>query len=158
MTFLTDVQELKTGLVLFRRTDVKHHNWYCRIKVPQEDRYKTISLKTHDLREARDKAFDLDADIRFRVKHEVPVFEKSFEEVANEYLASQKSVALSGQITLNRWKIVDSYIRLHLIPYMGNTQITLVGEDKWRAYPLWRKENNAPKKLAKPGRKPPKKA
>ena len=45
MTFMTDVQQLRTGLVIFRRTDVKHRKWYCRIKVPKEDRYKTISLK-----------------------------------------------------------------------------------------------------------------
>jgi integrase len=158
MAFLTDIEELKTGLIIFRRAVVQHRNWYCRIKIPKEDRYKTVSLKTNDLREARDKAFDHDADIRFRVKHEVPIFEKSFEEVANEYLASQKSVALSGQITLNRWKIVDSYIRLHLVPYMGNIQITLIGDDKWRGYPLWRKENNAPKKPTKIGGKPSKKA
>jgi len=77
VSFLTDVQELKTGRVIFRRADVKHRNWYCRVKVPKEDRYKTISLKTSDINEARDRAFDHDADIRFRVKHEVPIFEKS---------------------------------------------------------------------------------
>ncbi len=146
MSFLVDVQELKTGLVIFRRADVKHRNWYCRVKVPKESRYKTISLKTSDINKARDMAFDHDADIRFRVKHEVPIFEKSFAEVAKEYSDFQKDVATSGQITMNRWKIVDSYIRLHLVPYMGNMQITLVGEDKWKAYPLWRKQNNAPKK------------
>ena len=69
MAFLSDVQELKSGLILFRRADVKHGNWYCRIKVPNVDRYKTVSLKTSDINEARDKAFDHDADIRFRVKH-----------------------------------------------------------------------------------------
>jgi integrase len=142
MAFLTDIEELKSGLIIFRRADVQHHNWYCRVKIPKEDRYKTISLKTKDLREARDKAFDHDADIRFRVKHEVPIFEKSFEEVAKEYLAAQKNLALAGQLTLNRWKIVDSYIRLHLIPYMGNDQITLIGQDKWNGYPLWRKEHS----------------
>ena len=155
MSYLTDVQELKTGLIIFRRADVKHRNWYCRVRVPKEDRYKTISLKTSDINEARDKAFDHDADIRFRVKHEVPIFEKSFADVAKEYSEFQKDVAKSGQITMNRWKIVDSYIRLHLIPCMGNMQITNVGEDKWRAYPLWRKQNNAEKKLKnRPGRKP----
>lgn len=146
MSFLVDVQELKTGLVIFRRADVKHRNWYCRVKVPKENRYKTISLKTSDINEARDMAFDHDADIRFRVKHDVPIFEKSFAEVATEYSEFQKGVATSGQITMNRWKIVDSYIRLHLVPYIGNIQITLVGEDKWKAYPLWRKQNNAEKK------------
>ena len=77
VSFLTDVQELKTGRVIFRRADVKHRNWYRRVKVPKEDHYKTISLKTSDINEARDRAFDHDADIRFRVKHEVPIFEKS---------------------------------------------------------------------------------
>ena len=141
MAFLTDSQELKSGLVIFRRADVKHKNWYCRVKIPKEDRYKIISLKTSDINEAKNKAFDHDADIRFRVKHEVPIFEKSFAELATEYSNSLKGVAQSGQITMNRWKIVDSYIRLHLIPYMGNIQITMIGEDKWRAYTLWRKEN-----------------
>jgi integrase len=120
VSFLVDVQELKTGLVIFRRADVKHRNWYCRVKVPKENRYKTISLKTSDINQARDMAFDHDADIRFRVKHEVPIFEKSFAEVATEYSEFHKGVATSGQITMNRWKIVDSYIRLHLVPYMGN--------------------------------------
>ena len=143
MTFLTDVQELKPGLVLFRRADVKHRNWYCRIKVPKEDRYKTISLKTPDLNEARDKAFDHDADIRFRVKHEVPIFDKSFAEVAAEYLDFQKGLVQTGQIQMRRWKCVESYIRLHLIPYAGNIQITLIGEDKWKSYPLWRKQHSA---------------
>lgn len=157
MSFLVDVQELKAGLVIFRRADVKHRNWYCRVKVPKEDRYKTISLKTADIHEARDKAFDHDADIRFRVKHDVPIFEKSFAEVAAEYSEFQKRNATSGQITMNRWKIVDSYIRLHLVPYIGNIQITFVGEDKWKDYPLWRKQNNAEKKNP-PGVRRPKEA
>jgi integrase len=116
MTFLVDVQELKPGLVLFRRGDVKHKNWYCRIRVVSEDRYKTVSLKTPDINEAKDKAFDHDADIRFRIKHEVPIFDKTFPQDAEEYSDHLKAVAETGQITMNRWKIVDSYIRLHLNP------------------------------------------
>ena len=56
MTFLTDKEELKPGLVIFRRTDVQHRNWYCRVKLPKADRYKTISLKTPDITAARDRA------------------------------------------------------------------------------------------------------
>src|SRR6202034_1989810 len=78
MTFLTDVQPLKTGLVIFRRTDVKHRNWYCRIKLPNADRYKTVSLKTGDLHAARDKAFEQDAEVRVQLKHDIPVFNKLF--------------------------------------------------------------------------------
>jgi len=141
MSFLTDVQELKTGLIIFRRADVKHRSWYCRVKIPDDNRYKTVSLKTPDLREARDKAFDHDADIRFRVKHDVPIFDKTFAEVAKDYLDDLKGVVAIGQITQRRWDTVESYIRLHLIAYVGNDQITLIGEDKWKSYPLWRKQN-----------------
>ncbi|MGI0135070.1 MAG: tyrosine-type recombinase/integrase, partial [Candidatus Micrarchaeaceae archaeon] len=141
--FLIDTEVLKKGLVIFRRADVQHKNWYCRVKVPQEDRYKVISLKTADINDAKEKAFNHDADIRFRVQHNVPIFDKSFEDVAKEYSEFNKSTARAGRITMTRWKIVDSYIRLHLVPDMGNIQIAHVGDDKWRNYPLMRKEQGA---------------
>src|SRR6266446_6988644 len=84
MPFITDVQELKSGLIIFRRTDVQHRNWYCRTKVPNADRYKTVSLKTSDIHEAKKQAFYHDADMLFRVRHEVPIFNKTFAQVAKE--------------------------------------------------------------------------
>jgi integrase len=112
MSFLTDVQELKTGLIIFRRTDVEHQNWYCRVRVPDEtvNRYKTISLKTPNEREAKDKAFEHDSDIRFRKKHGVPVFDKTWGEVALEYSAHLKKMAEAKQITMDRWGVVNSYV------------------------------------------------
>ncbi len=38
MAFLTDVTKLKDDLILFRRGDVQHSKWYCRMKVPGVDR------------------------------------------------------------------------------------------------------------------------
>jgi integrase len=149
MTFMTDVQELKPGLIIYRRTDVQHRKWYCRIKLPNEDRYKRISLGTTDINEARDKAFHHDIEVHFKVRHQVPVFDKSFADVALEYSAQQKRLAEIGQITENRWRTVDGHIRLHLIPYIGNYQITTVGDDRWTEYPFWRKKNNAPRSLWK---------
>lgn len=141
-TFLNDAQELKPGLIIFRRGDVQHRNWYCRIKVPNTSRYKTVSLETPDINEAKEKAFDQDADIRFRVRHQVPIFDKAFAEVAKEYSDHQKRQAEIGQITLNRWKIVDSYIRHHLVPYVGSKQITQITANEWTEYPFWRKQNS----------------
>ena len=46
MAFLTDKKVLKSGLIIFRRGDVEHRNFNCRIKLPKEDRYKTISPHT----------------------------------------------------------------------------------------------------------------
>jgi hypothetical protein len=98
-TFMIDKQELKPGLVIFRRTDVKHRNWYCRIKIPKEDRYKTISLETPDINAAKTQAFYEDADVLVRVRHQIPVFEKTFTQVAQEYSKYHKGLAQSGEIT-----------------------------------------------------------
>ncbi|HWJ87630.1 MAG TPA: hypothetical protein VNS12_06140 [Pelagibacterium sp.] len=51
--FIIDKEELKPGLILFRRSDVKHRNWCCRVKVPKQDRYKMVSLKTENINDAR---------------------------------------------------------------------------------------------------------
>lgn len=58
MATRVDVEELKPGLIIFRRSEVKRRrNWYCRIKVPGEDRYKSVSLRTSDITAARERAF-----------------------------------------------------------------------------------------------------
>lgn len=67
MSFLQDIDEVKSGLIIFRRADVKHRNWYCRVKIPATDRYKVFSLKTPHRELARDKALECDADVRFRL-------------------------------------------------------------------------------------------
>ncbi|MCF3946294.1 tyrosine-type recombinase/integrase [Acidiphilium iwatense] len=141
MSFLVDTQTLKTGLIIFRRADVKHRNWYCRIKLPNADRYKTFSLKTSDINAARDKAFDQDAEVRFSVKHDIPVFNKLFSQVAQEFSAFQKERAEARQISRHRWRVLDSHIRSQLNRYVGTVQISQIGKDRWTSYPIWRQKN-----------------
>jgi integrase len=142
MTFLTDKEELKPGLVIFRRTDVLHRNWYCRVKLPKSDRYKTLSLKTADITLARDRAYDHDADLRFRLKHDVPVFNRSFCQIAQEYVEHQKRRAATGQVSAERWRKCESVIRVRLDLYVGTTQVHLIGQDRWDDYPTWRRETS----------------
>jgi integrase len=71
------LRNLKTGLVIFRRANVKH----CRIKVSRADRYKTVSLNTADIDAAGERAFDQDADVRSRIKHEVSIFNRLFSQI-----------------------------------------------------------------------------
>jgi integrase len=141
MAFLTDTQELKTGLIIFRRADVKHRNWYCRIKLPHLDRYKTVSLKTADIDAARERAFDQDADLRFRIKHEVPIFNRPFSQIAKDYANFQKERVEAGQIAKHRWEVVESIIQAQLNRYVGSVQINLIGQDRWVSYPIWRQKN-----------------
>ena len=139
--FLTDLQELKDGLVIFRRADVQHRKWYCRIRLPHTKRYKIVSLKTSDVDAARDRAFDQEADVRFRLKHEVPVFNRSFSQVAQDFSDFQKQRSAAGEITFHRWRVMDSHIRTQLNRYVGTVQINLIGQDRWKGYPVWRQAN-----------------
>jgi integrase len=141
VAFLIDVEELKSGLVIFRRSDVEHKKWYCRIKLPDQDRYKTVSLKTQDIHEAKSKAFDQDAELRFKLKHDLPVFDRTFSQVAQEWSAQQKERAEVGQITYHRWRVMNSHIKTQLDRYVGKHQITMIGGDRWTAYPIWRQKN-----------------
>ncbi|MBT4464362.1 MAG: tyrosine-type recombinase/integrase, partial [Rhodospirillaceae bacterium] len=140
MSFMKDVEELKDGLVLFRRTDVKHANWYCRVRLNDRKKYKTTSLKTTDVNAARDKAFDCYAEIRFKIKNELPIFSRSFSKVAKEFSDFQKERSEVVEISHHRWRVIDSHIRTQLNKYIGNVQIDLIGEDRWKQYATWRRK------------------
>ncbi len=143
MAFITDKEELKPGLILFRRGDVAHRMWYCRMKMPKADRYKTVALKTTDISAARERAFDQDAEVRFRIKHDVPVFNRPFRDVAREYLLTQEARAKRGEISSARPKKLRAVIEGTLDRYAGSTQIHLIGDERWGDYPAWRRENGA---------------
>lgn len=141
MAFITDKEELKTGLIIFRRGDVAHRNFYCRIKLPNEDRYKTYSLKTADLSRAREEAFEKAAELKTLIKHNHPVFNRPFRQVAEEYLATQKRRAQVGEVSKDRPKNLKNAINRALDDYVGSTQIHLIGQERWASYPTWRREN-----------------
>jgi len=141
MAFITDKEQVKAGLIIFRRGDVGHDQYYCRVRIQNEDRYKTISLKTSDRQTARDRAMDQDADIRFRVKHDVPVFNRPFSQVAEEYAQAQQRRANAGEVSQARAMNVKNKVNGPLNAYVGSTQIHLVSQDRWSEYPLWRREN-----------------
>jgi integrase len=143
MAFITDKEELKPGLILFRRGDVDHRMWYCRMKLPKADRYKTVALKTTDISAARERAFDQDAEVRFRIKHDVPVFNRPFRDVAREYLLAQEARAKRGEISSARPKKLRAVIEGTLDRYVGSTQVHLIGDERWGDYPAWRRENGA---------------
>ena len=141
MVFLLDRHDLKPGLILFRRADVKHRNWYCRSKLAGMDRYKVISLGTDDLRTATALAFERDMELQFQVKYKVPVFPKTFREAAVEYIALEKIRAAAGEISQRRWQTQLSFINAQLNPYIGHFRLAFIGEAHWKGYPQWRRQN-----------------
>jgi len=141
MAFIVDAKELKKGLIIFRRGDLQTRTWYCRMRVPKDDKYKIVSLKTTDIDAAKERAFDQDADLRFRIKHQVPIFNRPFSQIAQEFLDWQTKRAGAKQITERRVKSLKNIIKAALNPYVGNVQITHVNADHWKEYPIWRHNN-----------------
>ena len=140
-SFIKDKEVVKKGVNIFRRGDVAHDNFYCRVRIENEDRYKTISLGTADRQTARDRAMDKDADMRFRVMHNVPIFNRSFLQVAEEYADAQQRRASAGELSQARVMNIKNKVKGPLNTYVGSTQIHLVTQDRWSEYPLWRREN-----------------
>jgi integrase len=141
MAFVTDKEELKPGLVIFRRADVQHRNWYCRVKLPKADRYKTYSLKTDDVNTARSMAWDKETRVRISIEMDMPVFSRPFREVAKEYLATQIARAKRGEISKLRPDVLRNVIEGPLNEHVGSIQISKIGDELWGGYPAWRREN-----------------
>lgn len=135
MAFLVDVEELKPGLIIFRRGDVQHRNWYCRVKIPKTDRYKTVSLKTSDINAARTQAWRQNTEVEICIERNMPVFDRPYRDVAEDYARAQEVRAKAGLITGERVKRLRSVIKAQLDPYIGSTQISRVGHEAWEDYP-----------------------
>ena len=59
--------------------------------------------------------------MRVRLKHDVPVFNRLFSQIAKEYAALQTRRARTGEVTEGRVKRVESVIKAQLDPYVGST-------------------------------------
>jgi integrase len=133
--------KIETRIDDFRRADVQHKNWYCQVRLPTSDRYKTVSLKISDFDAARDRAFDQDSELRFRVKHDVPIFSRPFSQIAKDFVELTRQRWEAGEITKHRWRVIESHVRTQLNRYVGTTQISLIEPTKWSEYPIWRQAN-----------------
>lgn len=139
--FITDKEILKPGLIIFRRGDVDHRYWYCRVKIPNEDRYKTVSLKTDNINDARSLAWEQESEVRYAIKFGQAVFNRAFRVVAKEFMENQLARAKRGEITLKRVDTLRAMIEGPLDEYVGSTQVHLIGDERWGSYPAWRREN-----------------
>ena len=139
--FITDKEVLNKGLILFRRGDVLHREFYCRIRVEHERRYKTVALRTEDISTARTKAFDAQAEVRYAVKHDVPIFNRSFREVSDEYLKIMERRQGLGEVSLHRYKNLQSRLNGVLYEYVGVKQVHNITQETWQEYPSWRRAN-----------------
>jgi integrase len=137
--FIVDKETIYPGLIIFRRADVQHQQWYCRVKLPKAERYKTVALKTTDAATARQLAMKQENRVQFSLENDMPVFNRPFLSVAREYLATQEERASRHEIGEGRVQKMRSIIEQVLNDYVGTTQVSRIGQETWDGYPAWRR-------------------
>lgn len=133
---------LRDGNVLvYQRSDIKSGIWQARFLI--NGKYKNTSLKTTNKSEAEIKACDLYDEIRFKIKHGIPVFDLTFKQVVEEFLRNAEERCKTGEITYRWVKVISSVIDNGFYPYFTkDIGITSIQQNKIDGYVAWRKNNN----------------
>lgn len=126
-------------VMLFQRGDVKSNIWNARIRVA--GRYKFISLKTEDFAKAKTEALDKFDYLRYRERDNLPVFEKKFHVVADEFLEHGRKRMEAGDVSPFWLSTAKSIIKVWK-RYLGDVDITKIPQTKITDYIPWRRENN----------------
>ncbi|MEQ6335627.1 site-specific integrase [Sphingobium sp. MK2] len=90
---------------------------------------------------ARNKAWRHDANVEYALERDVPLFNRSFAKVAQEFLTEQEKRAEHGEVSAQRPKKLRAVIEGPLNDYMGSTQVHLIGDETWKGYTAWRRTN-----------------
>ena len=121
--------KVKKNLTLKKRADGRSPFWFAYITI--NGKQKIVSTKCTDEKEATNKAYELEAKYKQDVASGFEVFDKTFENVAEEYIAVQKQRLFDGEYAQSSYERDVRCITNYLIPYfklnkIGISKITKV--------------------------------
>ena len=115
--------ELRGGrLIVYKRDDVLDGIWQCRIRIPGLKRYVRKSTSTKDLDDAKRFADDLYAVTLHKQQNDIPVFTKTFNEVADELLRKAKQ----GRRSKGRVELIRGTLERYMRGYYGRKAIDMI--------------------------------
>ena len=128
--------ELGDGIVIYQTPDAKVNNWYARILL-ESGGYIRRSLKTVNKRKAERKAYRLADEIRKREQFGLSVKERTFKNVANEYLDFCKETQSKHRYTQSQ-----TNLRRYIIPYFNKIQIKDIHKERdyIEQFVFWRRD------------------
>lgn len=121
---------------LFQRAGTE--NWQVRFSVKGHGQIKR-SLNTSDRDEAERKAYELWYDAQHRAKHGLDVKERSFRDVAEQYIEHLTKCVERGDKTKYVINLDAPTIRRYFIEYFGDKPIDAIGLKDITKYTEWRK-------------------
>ena len=118
-------------VMLFKRADHKRPKWQARYRI--DGRYKTVSLRTYDYEEAKTTALEEFDELRIMHKLNMPVFKRTFESVADEFVSHQLKRVEQGEIT-KYWGSTGKSIFKVWKMYLEGLDITKIPQHKLDGY------------------------
>jgi hypothetical protein len=90
--------------------------WHTAIFIAASGCSRKIAIRrfpcaTPIVKTARDRAFDLDAEVRFKLKHDVPIFNRPFRDVAEEDITTIGCRANNGAVSVHRVNCLKNWVR-----------------------------------------------
>ena len=122
-------------IVLFLR-EGKKPKYYVRLKIPDSDKYKTISTKTSDRNEGVRISMDLYDEYYHKVKMGGSVVSRTYKDVFGEWSKNR-----SNSYTKNSTDRTIEYVGVYSVDYFGKMLIDKITSKDFHEYFDWRKVN-----------------
>lgn len=124
-------------VVVFKRPTVKKPVWNARFALNGHPRYIWRSLDTVDLATAKIAALDQYAEIKFKLKHGLPITSKTVEQVSEEFLEEQEVLAAAGKESEHMLRNNRKGLR-YWNDYVGRKLVHSLTQSDIDGYILWR--------------------
>ena len=122
-------------IVLFLR-EGKKPKYYVRLKIPDSDKYKTISTKTSDRNEGVRISMDLYDEYYHKVKLGGSVVSRTYKDVFSEWSKNR-----SNSYKKNSTDRTIEYVGVYSVDYFGKMLIDKITSKDFHEYFDWRKVN-----------------
>lgn len=122
-------------IVLFLR-EGKKPKYYVRLKIPNSDKYKTISTKTSDRNESVRISMDLYDEYYHKVKMGGTVVSRTYKDVFDEWSKNR-----TNSYKQNSNDRTVEYVGVYSVDYFGKMLIDKISSKDFHEYFDWRKQN-----------------
>lgn len=143
---MSEIHHYRDGNVVLYKRD-RSKRWQSRIKLPN-DKWKRISTKKTDLKDASEYAGEKYDEYRFRIKSNLPLETRRFKDVANLAIKEMNEELDSGYGKKTYLHYIGALER-YLIEFFGNQSISKIDYkmlkefDKWRIVQMHRKPKHS---------------
>ena len=125
-------------IILYTRADDRHGLWQARLRLGTENKLVRRSTRTTDLSDAKRTAEEIYDELRFKQQHDKPIRDKTFKQLADDYVRKATRDTVEGRLSEGRLGLVEGTLRRYLQPYFGKKLINDITTADFNDYDDWR--------------------